>query len=1317
MNLNKHYDPKIARAISLILMLLVGACPSTAKENHTTPATGHLPLRQHKNKLLFVENRGQVTDASGKSRPDILFTSHNGSMQLFLTSNSINYQFTKTTYPDGCDPNVMMDPLQHASSKKQIHTETYKCAVSLLGADPHAIISREAKNKYQENYYTTGCLGGILGVNTYERLVYTNVYPHIDWVIYSNGDHLEYDFLVHPGGDPALIKLKVDDAGSTQITTDGELLIATQLGEVREKAPVSYANGKQIKSSFKMNGDGTIGFDVEKAKGKELRIDPNVAWATYYGGIYEDKLRGCAADGAGNVYATGSTNSANNIALSGYQNAYNGSNGNDNAFLVKFDSSGDRLWATYYGGNGNDYGESCTVDPSGNVYMTGQAESQGLATTGAFQTSLIGTDNVLLVKFDPSGARVWATYFGDSTEEGYSCKADRSGNVIVVGNTWSHGGIATPGACQTTFGGALCDGLIVKFDPSGNRIWSTYYGGSSIDYATSVNADDSNNIYVAGYTVSPNNIATSNSFQPVYGGPYDCFLVKFDSAGNRQWGTYYGGTTNDFSYSNTLAIDAGQNVYLAGHTLSNNGIASPGAYQTIMEGAYDALLAKFDPSGNRIWATYYGGYGSEEGFGVLADRVGNIYLLGATTSNNSFLPLAQYTVATPGAYQDTFLGGGNDGFLAIFDTAGNRVWATYYGSTGYDLFYSGATDPLGNVYLAGYTNSTSGVATNGAYQTSLGGINYDDGLLVKFRNKPPLITTGPVTGSPFCAGASVSVPFTATNGFYTTNKFTAQLSDAAGSFAAPASIGTLTSTASSGTIICTIPITALSGTHYRIRVVSSSPVAIGSNNGSDLIINAAVGIPSFAAGTITRCAGNSTIGITATASNSTGISYGLDSATTAFPGNNVNSATGLVTFSANWSGTTIVKATATGCNGQTVAIDTIFTMPLAAEPAAFIADDTAVCQGQSNVAFVIPNDPTVTCHWAFTGSGGSIAGSGNAINITFSASASSGAVQVTASNTCGTSLPRTISVTVYAKPVISISGTTSVCSGGADTLTASGATSYVWSPAATLSASAGGIVVASPIATTTYTVIGTSHGCSDTVSQIVRVNAILTDTIIANAPGVICSGNPVALGSASAFTYQWQLNGTDIQGATSNIYYAATAGNYNVRVTNVQGCVAMSNHIQLDTSNIAIPIILFSNGQLCVSNTYSSYQWLLSGVLIAGATTPCIKIDKGGDYTVTVTNAAGCSATSAVLHLNTSVSDLAGEHIRVYPNPATDRINITAPFVVSASLLSIDGRALYEIKKATAVNISALPPAVYLLKICDENNNIIRVEKIVKTDM
>ena len=111
-------------------------------------------------------------------------------------------------------------------------------------------------------------------------IIYKNIYPNIDWIIYSKGGFMEYDFLVHPGGNAAQIKLKVTDAESVAINSVGELVMKTSLGEVREKAPVSYTNGTAVETHFELFSNGIIGFDVQPQRGKELRIDPSVIWAT-----------------------------------------------------------------------------------------------------------------------------------------------------------------------------------------------------------------------------------------------------------------------------------------------------------------------------------------------------------------------------------------------------------------------------------------------------------------------------------------------------------------------------------------------------------------------------------------------------------------------------------------------------------------------------------------------------------------------------------------------------------------------------------------------------------------------------------------------------------------------------------------------------------------------------------------------------------------------------------------------------------------------------------------------------------------------------
>src|SRR5690606_6759545 len=122
-----------------------------------------------------------------------------------------------------------------------------------------------------------------------------------------------------------------------------------------------------------------------------------------------------------------------------------------------------------------------------------------------------------------------------------------SGNIYMAGNTDATGGIATPGAHQTTMQG-MFDAYLVKFNSAGVRQWGTYYGDVSMETVGGIATDASGNVYLGGLTGSPTSISTPGSHQPVHGAAYngDGMLVKFNTAGIRQWGTYYGGTTDDY---------------------------------------------------------------------------------------------------------------------------------------------------------------------------------------------------------------------------------------------------------------------------------------------------------------------------------------------------------------------------------------------------------------------------------------------------------------------------------------------------------------------------------------------------------------------------------------------------------------------------------------------------------------------------------------------------------------------------------------------------------------------------------------------------
>ena len=456
------------------------------------------------------------------------------------------------------------------------------------------------------------------------------------------------------------------------------------------------------------------------------------AWGTYYTGTGqvwpngEERGNSCITDAAGNVYMVGFTSSNSDIATAGaHQTVYAGGpivfgTGGYDAFLVKFNSSGVRQWATYYGGSQDDMGISCAVDASGNVYMIGSTSStSGIATAGAHETTI---NDGFLVKFNSNGVRQWGTYFEGN---GNACTTDASGNIYIVGLTNSTSGIATAGAHQTVMSGSG-DAFLVKFNSSGVKQWGTYFGGASsgasgMEKGLSCATDALGNVYKVGHTPSTSGIATAGAHQTIYGGSStDAFLVKFNSSGVIQWGTYYGGEGVDIGYS--CATDASGNVYMAGDAQQQNlpasGISTIGAHQSAYGGGYsDGFLVKFDSNGLRQWGTYYGGSLLDVSFSCATDASGNVYMSGETQSPNG--------IATSGAHQTTVDGA----FLVSFNSSGVRQSGTYYGG----IKNVCTTDASGNVYMTGYTQSNSGIATTGAHQAVNGNSGYSDAFLVKFN--------------------------------------------------------------------------------------------------------------------------------------------------------------------------------------------------------------------------------------------------------------------------------------------------------------------------------------------------------------------------------------------------------------------------------------------------------------------------------------------------------------------------------------------------------------------------------------------------------
>ncbi|MBI2269011.1 MAG: SBBP repeat-containing protein [Bacteroidetes bacterium] len=653
--------------------------------------------------ISFTPNKGQMADKNGKPCPDILYKGDGAGADIYLRKTGISYVYSNMAEVmhevfekveemehsgNGLGNKTAGEWEQELMQKEPV--KIHRVDMDFAGCNTNITTVNENELEGYNNYYyahlpaeQAGCPGGILNVKQYNKVTYKNIYNNIDVSYYGNSTKgLKYDLIVQPHADPDQIQLHWKYAENIHLNRQGNsstglttsLVIKTGVNEFYESIPKVYQiiNGKII--------------DIK----------------TKY------------------ILTPVSTGEA---IISFSFSAFNSS------FPLIIDP-----WVTYYGGNNYDNGTNIITDAMGNVYVTGWTGSTASIASGGFQNVFGGIEDALLVKFNPAGVRLWATYYGGTSQErAYGVQVDPSGNVYLAGYTSSPTGIASAGAFQTVFAGGS-DAFLAKFNSAGIRLWATYYGGTGGDAAYNVNTDNAGNVYLTGNTNSASGIAFGG-FQNTLSGGLDAILVKFDSAGNRLWATYYGGTGFDYGYS--VLIDVSFNVYMAGRTTSVSGIASSGFQNAYGGGLSDAYLVKFNSVGGRTWATYYGGTGRDEGNSVASDISGNVYLAGYTSST---------TGIAVGGFQN-IIGGAADAFLVKFDPTGLRLWGTYIGGSLDDYALKVVVDPVTNdAYLSGDTYSLNFPVTSCAWQQTLAGGISEDGFVSHFNSGGQIVCSSYVGG-------------------------------------------------------------------------------------------------------------------------------------------------------------------------------------------------------------------------------------------------------------------------------------------------------------------------------------------------------------------------------------------------------------------------------------------------------------------------------------------------------------------------------------------------------------------------------------------
>lgn len=316
-------------------------------------------------------------------------------------------------------------------------------------------------------------------------------------------------------------------------------------------------------------------------------------WATYLPSIQPGIM--VETDEAGSVYISGTTTVTQNISTSGvlqeqFDVMYD-SQGDliANGYLLKLNASGQRVWGTYLPARAG----TAMQYYNGSLYMlTGPNTNpslQTMATPGAHQTTL---SDLSITKMNAtSGTRQWGTYYGPSAGSSLVIPTGLAVNetgLYVTGTDFNFNNssfFGTPGSFKPAVTGDS-DLFLSKFSLSGNREWSTYFGhsGSDMNESDQVLALNGNDIYLSGNSYGTgNNIATPGSYQdaPQFNsaGSYNFYFVKFNSAGNLVWSSYYGGTNNPAGIIIPINIAVEENVlYLTGSTNSNSGYATEDAW-------------------------------------------------------------------------------------------------------------------------------------------------------------------------------------------------------------------------------------------------------------------------------------------------------------------------------------------------------------------------------------------------------------------------------------------------------------------------------------------------------------------------------------------------------------------------------------------------------------------------------------------------------------------------------------------------------------------------------------------------------------------
>lgn len=724
------------------------------------------PVYNEGSNLAFIPNQGQYLTSQNTPADMVHFKASVRGMEFYVTDNGLSYVFVKHNR-DNYDPALGGSPNPNFTPT----TEYGRVDMDLKNATLNKLtVEKEMEAGATTNYYYAHCPNGILEAKGFHKLTYKNVYPNIDWVISSdNKFHLKYEFIVHPGGNPADIQLEYKYADISISPTS--LTLSTPMGQINEQSLYVYqqGNNQQVPANYVQNGN-IISINTQTTQGTTLVIDPPLYWSTYWGSAGSEQTQALVCSTIGEfVFIAGYTSSTtypttNPGGGTYYQGVFAG--GTD-AFIAKFDTNGVHIWSTFYGGSSNEgstsyTGISVACGQGTDLWLVGTTNSanfptQNMGGAAYFQAALGGAYDFFVVKFNYAGVRQHATYVGGTLDDGglshgNGADCDPSGNLYFSGRMVSTNfPLVNPG------GGAYFDNTqagsddlcIVKLTPSCQMVWSTIIGGSGDDmnYSMDLHVDRANNRLYLGTCSNSNDIVTMNPGGTYYydgtiNGGTDMYLARFTFAGVMNWATYIGGSSDEWL---SMSVNTAPDGDVAMITLTGSSdipCVNPGGAaffdNTINGGTWDMYLCRLEQTGAMSWSTYYGSSNNEHcQHNLTVDANGNIIMCGV--SDGAAAP----PTFNPGG--GSFYNGVKDAqgsyCLVQFSPAGVMLWGTFWGGSGHDHLFGTVGACIGvsfhsDIFVCGETNSTDLPMLNpglGAYfdNTANGG---SDGFVAKFNN-------------------------------------------------------------------------------------------------------------------------------------------------------------------------------------------------------------------------------------------------------------------------------------------------------------------------------------------------------------------------------------------------------------------------------------------------------------------------------------------------------------------------------------------------------------------------------------------------------